>query len=406
MNEVIERLKTVMTFHGGWVVLFCAAGLTAIGIMAIQTTDLATGSEYHAIQMKWIPLALAGMVLMLIPRPARIAEFVVPLAVMGLVLLLGLVLPFTPEWIAPTRNGARGWYNLRFMMFQPAEVVKIVYVLTLAWYLRRREDHRTLMGLWWPVVITALPMMLLLIQPDMGSALLFPPALMAMLIAAGARLRHVAMFLGVGVFAIVFTIATVIWAPKVPETYMKPHQVARLKSMVAKILGDDRYDKSSGYQQGKSKDLIGAGGMLGRGVDESAAMLKHNRLPEQHNDMIFAVIVNRWGFAGGAVVVGLYALMFLGILSIGGATKEPFARLATVGIAACLFAQVFINVGMCIGLSPITGLTLPFISYGGSSLLTSFMIVGLMMNFASDKTRIIGKTNFDYTEHEPSIRYP
>jgi rod shape determining protein RodA len=403
---VIDRLKTVLTFHGGWVVFFCAAALTAIGIMAIQTTDRATGSEYHTIQIKWIPLAMIGLALMVLPKPARVAELARPMAVIGFLLLLGLVLPFTPEWIAPTRNGARGWYNLRFMMFQPAEVVKIAYVLMLAWYLRRREDHRTLKGLGWPIVITIMPMGLLLMQPDMGSALLFPPALMAMLIAAGARLRHVFTFLGVGLAAVVFTIGTVIWAPEVTALFMKPHQVARLKSMVSNVQGDDRFAKSSGYQQAKSKDLIGAGGVLGRGMDESAVMLKHNRLPEQHNDMIFAVIVNRWGLLGGGVVVGLYTLMFLGILAIGGATKDPFARLATVGIAACLFAQVFINVGMCIGLSPITGLTLPFISYGGSSLLTSFMIVGLMMNFASDKTRIIGKTNFDYREHEPSFRYP
>jgi rod shape determining protein RodA len=395
-----------MTFHGGWVVFLCAVALTAIGIMAIQTTDMATGSSYGAIQTKWIPLALLGMALVLVPRPARIAEMAVPLAVVGLVLLLGLVLPFTPESIAPTRNGARAWYNLKFMMFQPAELVKISYVLMVAWYLQRREDQRTISGLWWPVVITLVPMFLLLIQPDMGSALLFPPALLAMLIAAGARLRHVMTFVGLAVFAVVFTVATVMWAPAVPETFMKPHQIKRIQAMISRWQGDSRDSKGSGYQQEKSMDLIGAGGSFGMGMQESAAILKHNRLPEQHNDMIFAVIVNRWGLVGGSLVVGLYTLMCLGILAIGGATKDPFARVATVGIAAYLFAQVFINVGMCIGLMPITGLTLPFISYGGSSLLTSFMIVGLMLNFASNKTRIIGKTNFDYTNHEPSTRNP
>ncbi len=395
-----------MTPHGGWVVFLCAAALTAIGIMAIQTTDMAAGSAYGAIQMKWIPLALGGMALVLVPKPSRIAEFAVPMAAVGLILLLGLVLPFTPESIAPTRNGARAWYNLRFMMFQPAELAKISYVLMVAWYLRRREDQRTIAGLWWPMVITLAPMLLLLIQPDLGSALLFPPALLAILIASGTRLRYIFAFLGIGLFAVVFTVVTVFYAQDVAKTFLKPHQIDRIVSMVSRVMGDNRYSKGSGYQQEKSMDLIGAGGVWGMGAQESAAMLKHNRLPEQHNDMIFAVICNRWGLVGGSVVVGLYTLLCLGMLAIGGGTKDPFARVATVGIAAYLFAQVFINVGMCIGLMPITGLTLPFISYGGSSLLTSFIIVGLMMNFASDKTRIIGKTNFDYTQNEPSIRNP
>jgi cell division protein FtsW (lipid II flippase) len=246
---------------------------------------------------------------------------------------------------------------------------------------------------------------LLLLQPDMGSALLFPPALLAMLIAAGARLRHIFTFIGIGICAVGFTVATVIWAPGVTSLFMKPHQVARIKAMVSQVQGDDRYVKSIGYQQAKSMDLIGAGGMWGYGLEQSSAVLKHNRLPEQHNDMIFAVIVNRWGLVGAGVVVGLFTTMFMAILAIGAGTRDPFIRLSTVGIASYLFAQVAINVGMCIGLMPITGLTLPFISYGGSSLLTSFMIVGLMMNFASDKTRIMGVTNFDYTKHEPNTRY-
>ena len=172
---------------------------------------------------------------------------------------------------------------------------------------------------------------------------------------------------------------------------MRPHQIRRITSMVdpSDIHGDT-------FQRTKAMNLVGAGKIFGNGYERSETLIRYNKLPEDHNDMIFAVIVNRWGLVGGLTTLGLYLLLVLTLVVVAGRSKDPFVRLATVGFAGMLFIQAAINIAVTIGLLPITGINLPFISYGGSSLVTTVAMVGLVVNFASRRTLWLSRPSFEY----------
>ncbi|MDP6152926.1 MAG: FtsW/RodA/SpoVE family cell cycle protein, partial [Phycisphaeraceae bacterium] len=140
----------------------------------------------------------------------------------------------------------------------------------------------------------------------------------------------------------------------------------------------------------------GGGGITGNPPSHARNLLHYNHLPERHNDMIFAVIVNRWGVIGGLVVLTLYVMLLGTMLTVAARSKDPFAQLSCVGFAALIFTQVVVNIGMTLGLLPIIGITLPFLSYGGSSLLASFAMIGLTMNFASRPTAPLVRPSFEF----------
>lgn len=394
MNVLADRLRAIATPTPAWLSLIAAIALSVIGLLAIQTAETDSGTRYAADQSVWLVVALAAMFACFLVSPRTIVAIATPAFVVSILLLVLLILPFAPSWLVTPRNGARCWINLHYMSFQPGEFAKIFFVLTIAKYLRFRENYRTLGGLFAPFAIMFVPMALILKQPDLGMTLLFLPALFAILIAAGAKKRHMAALLGIAVVAIVVNIALIYTLPHHP--FLKPHQVNRIKAMISQLSGDKRYAMDIGYQQDKSMTLIGSGGVTGYGAERSATIVHFNRLPEDHNDMIFAVIVNRWGLLGGFTVLGLYLMLFLGMLLVAARTKEPFARLVCVGFLGILFCQTLINVGMTIGLMPITGLTLPFVSYGGSSLVTTFLIMGLIANFAAQPRALITRPSFEF----------
>jgi cell division protein FtsW (lipid II flippase) len=275
-----------------------------------------------------------------------------------------------PQEIVRPRNGARRWINVG-IDFQPSELAKVAWVLFLALYLRGRTSHRRLLGLSVPFLITLVPMGLILVEPDLGTALLFVPALLAMLVAAGSRLRHLALIVALGLVA-------------APLTYpvLAPHQKDRIKAMVAQVRGDPTYERDIGFQGAAAMNLVGAGGVAGAGRDEAAKLIHYNRLPEEHNDMIFAVVACRWGAMGAMFVWALFGTFCLGGLAVAGLSRDAFGRLVAVGLVTLIFVQMMINTGMTIGLLPITGITLPFVSSGGSSMVAAWIMVGLLMSVA------------------------
>ena len=238
-----------------------------------------------------------------------------------------------------------------------------------------------------PLGLTFLPMALILIEPDLGSALLFLPTLFAMLIAAGAKLRHLAL-------------VTVLGLSLAPAMYplLKDHQVNRIKALVAQVSGDTQYENGIGYQGARAMTLAGAGQLVGVGKNHAAALVEFNRLPEDHNDMIFAVIACRWGMLGAIATWGAFLVLAAGGLLVAAQNKDPFARLVPIGIIAILLSQMTINTGMTIGLMPITGMTLPFVSYGGSSVVTAWIMVGLLLNIGMRRPRYLAREAFDFDE--------
>jgi len=390
--QILDQLRHMARPNPAWVALAAALVLTWVGIAAIDTV----APEYAMVQSKrWLPVALVAMLVTLVPHPRWLGHMAYPAMAVALALLVFIILPFAPRSLVPVINGSTAWINLGFMNFQPSEMAKVALILSTAWFLRYRDNHRSLTGLLVPFVIMAVPLLLILKEPDLGSALLLPPALFAILIAAGAKLRHMGAILGIGLLAIGVNIAIVLWAPPSLQV-LKPHQRVRIESMYYQIIDDSRMDKDAGYQQKVAVRLVSAGGVAGYGKERAATVIDYNDLPFDHNDMIFPVIVCRWGLAGALGVIGLYVLLVSSMLAVAGRSKDPFARLSCVGFAGLIFAQATINIAMTLRLMPITGITLPFISYGGSSLLFTFIMVGLVMNFGSRRPQLLSRPSFEF----------
>jgi rod shape determining protein RodA len=316
------------------------------------------------------------------------------LHVVSLALLLYTLMPFVPErgfLGVPRVNGAKCWIDLGIFRVQPAELVKITYVLTMARYLRFRTNFRTGAGLLVPFALTLGPMVLILKQPDLGMVLSFLPILFAMLFAGGAKLRHLMIVIVLGLLA-----APMIWLcgskgtpvfENLPEI-VKPYQRQRVYSM---FRDDPKNQREFGYQQHGALTAIGSGGLLGKpwGRLEVAP-----RVPESQNDMIMAVVGEQFGLTGCATVLLCYALIFLAGIDIAGDSKDPFARLTATGLIAAIAATALLNLLVVLRLCPVTGITLPLVSAGGSSLLAASVAIGLLLSISARRTLILGKTNF------------
>lgn len=376
-----------------WICVGCALVLSLIGLGAI---DLASAATPHAglspIAARQGVFLLVGMVAALViaaPHSRFVGLVATPVFVVLLGLLVFLLIPVVPASIVSPRNGTRGWINLRVVDFQPAEIAKIAYVLVIAHFLRYRQEHRRFLGLVPLGIITAIPVALITLQPDLGTASLFIPSLFAMLLAAGARVRHLVLIVAIALAA----------APAV-YPLLRPHQKARIVGLIRQIQGDRTSAHGINFQSYTAQTLTGAGGLSGMDDASARALIRYNRLPEAHNDMIFAVIVDRSGFLGGIAVMVLYLLWMVGAVLTAGACRDPFGRLLVVGLTAFIAAQVVINIGMTLGLVPIIGVTLPFISYGGSSMLASWLMTGLV--FGVGVHRAVGpyRPSFEFDDDE------
>jgi cell division protein FtsW (lipid II flippase) len=374
----------------GWLCVGSALVLSLVGFLAIGAVPRPGEPDYALRHLINLAVGLVAAAIVAVPHYRWTQRLSYPLLGVVVAALLFVLIPWVPEAIVRPRNGARRWINLVVMDFQPSELAKIAYVLSLASYLRFRDNYRRLPGLLLPLALTFLPMALILVEPDLGTAMLFLPTLFAMLIAAGAKLRHLALVIALGL-----AIA--------PAMYplLRPHQKDRLKAMFAQVTGDTRYDDDIGYQRARAVTLVGAGRLWGTGRRHAGPLVSHNRLPEDHNDMVFAVICCRWGLLGGLATWGAFLAFGMGGLLIAAQSRDPFGRLVPVGIVAVLFSQVAINTGMTIGLAPITGMTLPFVSYGGSSLVSAWVMVGLLLNIAMRRARYLAPEAFDFDSETP-----
>jgi len=359
-----SRIRKV---HAGWVVIIAAFLLMMIGVEAIDTTRPDTA-------MRQLVLGGVGficaLVIAFIPQKRfRQASWV--LYVISLVLLLFLLIPGVPDVIVHPRNGARRWINFGFIDMQPSELAKVAFVFAMASHLRFKNHYRKFKGLVLALLVAIPPMFLILVEPDLGTAMLFLPALIAMLVAAGAKYRHL---LAIALLAIV--------AAGSMYPILRPHQKDRIQALIAQVQGDDRYEQTIGYQGARAMMLIGSGQSTGVGKQMASDLLRANHLPEEHNDMIFAVITLRWGFFGAIATWSLYLLFGFGGIIAAIGCKDPFPRLVAVGLTAMVLSQMIINTAMTLGLAPITGLTLPFVSAGGSSLVIAWLMAGILFGIA------------------------
>ena len=355
---IVELLRRIP-----WLVVACALALLAVGLTGIARADqLNGGPDLFDTQVRWVLFALPAMAIALaIPyrtwKPNSHLLFLASLPLLVIVLF------------AEKRNGARSWIQFSSFNIQPTEVIKLTYILVLAQYLMYRDNLNRLSGLVAPFALTLVPLALILLEPDLGSAILFVPVLFAMLFAAGARWRHLVC---VGLLGI--AVSPLFWIK------MSAEQKSRITALFSQVDHGPSPDDNRWHQH-QSKVVISSGGLWGSEFGGSASddpdALK---LFAAHTDFVFCLVGERWGFAGAAVTLLLYLIFFALGLRIAARTREPFGRLIATGLVTLWATQTIINTGMTVGLLPVIGITLPLMSYGGSSLLLTAVGVGLLLN--------------------------
>jgi rod shape determining protein RodA len=269
-------------------------------------------------------------------------------------------------------RGARRSIEVGFFNFQASELGKLLLVLALSAFVvdrtRRLHDRETTSRI---VLLALVPAILVVAQPDLGSGLVYLAIVLAVLFVAGTKWTHFAALATLGAVAVAVVLVA---APAAGLELLKPYQKDRLTAFLSPT--DD--PREEGYQINQSLTAIGSGGKTGRGDESTQTRLDF--LPEHHTDFIFSVVGEEFGFVGAALVLSLFALLIWRALRILTMSKNFYGALVAGGITAMLMFQIFVNVGMTIGIMPITGIPLPLVSYGGSSVLTTLMAIGLLQS--------------------------
>jgi rod shape determining protein RodA len=411
------KLPRVNLTRLGWGLAIPVLVLSAFGMASIHATDRSAAeavaaeqprgvapAEVNAIdalitaigpltlrQALYLVTGIALLFVVLVPGYRRIGQYtfwIYGLNILMLALLLlgkygsryGLDLPIVSE-----RRDVWRWLQVGPLSIQPSEFMKVALVLALAYYLRYRKSYRTWRGLVPPFLLTLLPMLLILKQPDLGTLLMLLPVLFVMLFVAGARLRHLVTIVLLG-------------CATVPAFYffgMEDYQRERIQVLFKQNSADESWHSDQGYQLRQGLIALGTGGLAGEGYGEGV-FVRYNLLPEEHNDFIFAVIGNQWGLVGCIIVIIAYVVIIVCGLEVAMITNDPFGRLLTVGVVVMIVVQALLNICMNLGLAPITGMTLPFVSAGGSSLWANFLALGLLVSVAQRRPMLIAHPPFEH----------
>src|SRR4051794_959284 len=351
--------------------LLAGAGLVGCSVFVLSAAtqdDVANNPPYYV----GPPAGYGGIgvLLMLVMSRfdySRLRELKLGLygAMIGLICLVFL--------IGAAARGSQRWIDLPFFKLQPSELGKVLLVLSLSAFtvdrVRRLDEWRTTCRI---MLLAAVPAMLVVAQPDLGSGMVYIVIAGAVLFVAGTPWTH---FAALGTLLVTAIVVVLVAAPATGVHVLKPYQVDRLTAFV----NPSDNPRGQGYQLNQSIIGIGAGQKTGRGA-EGATQTKLNFLPEHHTDFIFSVVGEAYGFLGCALILSLYALLIWRGLRILTMAKNLYGALIAGGITAMLMFQVFVNVGMTIGIMPITGVPLPLMSYGGSSVLVTFLALGLLQS--------------------------
>jgi len=354
-----------------WALLLAVAALVAYGLWAVSgitKNDIAGDSNYYVVrQAAFALLGLAGMVAMTLLEPAFWRKHA--RLVYGVLIA---VLVIAPVFGAEVRN-TRRWIDIGPFRFQPSEFGKLLLVLFLAAFLAERgkriaERETTLTA----TGLALLPVVLVFLQPDFGTAIVYVAVLGATLFVAGTRWSQIAVLLGLGAFAAAF----VLWlGPAINVNVLKDYQRERIVGFT----NPSKDPSGSTWNINQSITAVGAGGVDGRGPN-GATQTNYNYLPEHATDFAFASLAEQRGFLGATILLLLYLLVIWRAIKVITLARDAFAAIAAGGIAFMLLIQIFINVGMTIGMAPITGIPLPFVSVGGSSMVANLLAIGVLQS--------------------------
>lgn len=350
--------KVPLTILGACVLISIA------GLCGLHRADQLYGpSRLFERQLIWIGLAWPLMLLATSISYRRLKHLSPWFYLICLVLLVVVL-------FMPAVNGSRRWIPLGLFDFQPSEPARLSCILALAHYLMHRESQRTARGLLIPFAMTVFPLLLILREPDLGTAMLFLPILFAMVYAAGARTTHLLVAIGLGI-----CVLPLMWQQ------MSAEQRSRVVTVFSQTDGG-LAPTGDGFHLHQSKQVLALGGVWGSIMEDEPIIEDSSAytLPASRTDFILCLIGERYGVPGCLLMLSLYGVIVWQGLKIAQRTREPFGRLVATGIVTMLATQVLINSGMIVGLMPITGITLPMCSYGGSSLVSTCLAMGLLMN--------------------------
>lgn len=375
--KIIPVLKKI-----DWILVLSILPLLAAGLVAMKSLSPieGVGDYFFWRQLVWILLGLTAFFWLSATdlRWLRSSAVLVALYLLVNISLLALIV------VSREVRGASSWFELGLFSLEPVEPLKIVLILVLAKYFSRRHieianvKHIFVSGFY-----ALLPAGLVFLQPDLGSALVIVILWLAMILASGVSKKHFFILLLIAAAVLSF-----LWF-----FAMEPYQKSRIYSFVDPYLDP----KGAGYHTIQTTIAVGAGGLWGRGIG-FGSQSRLEFLPEHETDFIFAAYAEEWGFVGAILLMLFFAVIIWRISRTGARAPGNFERLYAVGFGALLISQFFIHVGMNVGLLPITGLPLPFMSYGGSSLITFFAALGILMSFKIWSSFLAGASGDDEKE--------
>ena len=349
-----------------WILLLLLLLLSAVSVVNLYSATYPIrnmgGAQVFDRQIYWFLTGFAVFMFMTTFNYHLLERFAFPIYFISIGLLV-LVL-----FVGRVSSGSQRWLTLGFISFQPSELTKLAIVTVLAKFFSEHEGGRAyrLRDLWQPFLLVGIPAGLILKEPDLGTAILLSAIGLSIVLFVKVHWKSLLIFIGTALAA-----APLIWVRL--ETYQR----ARILTFVSP--GMDTL--GSGYHINQSKIAIGSGLFRGKGFLKGTQTRLHF-LPEQHTDFIFSVLAEEWGFAGSALLFLLYIFLILWGLNIAKNSKDRFGAIFSIGIVAIIFWQVVINIGMVTGLLPVVGIPLLFLSYGGSSLVSTMAAMGLLMNIS------------------------
>ncbi len=374
----------VRIFRLDFLLLAATLGLIGFSLVTLDSATAAATSSPHYFMTRQGIYAVVGLVLMIALASIDYSRFR-ELRTGFYVAMMGLILMVLA--LGGATRGSRRWIEIPFFRFQPSELGKVLLVLALSAFvldrLRYVNDRQTTSRI---MLLALAPTLLVMAQPDLGTGIIYVTITLALLFVAGTKWTHFAALAGLAAAAAVIVLVI---APAVGSPVLKGYQKDRLTAFLHK---DDADPASQGYQLNQAQTAIGSGRKTGRGA-ERASQTKLGFLPESHTDFIFAVVGERFGFVGAAIVLSLYALLIWRAIRILTIAKNLYGALLAAGIGAMLMTQVFVNVGGNVGIMPITGIPLPLMSYGGSSVIVTLIALGILQSvYVQAREAAAGKT--------------
>ena len=348
-----------------WPLIVAAAGLMIVGTLFIYSAAYHDSGNYEDKQVFWVGACM--ILLFFIP----VLGYRTFLSVSYLFYIFSIAMLVAVLLFGKARLGAKRWFVVGPIVIQPSEFAKLATILALANFLGANSPiERKFRTVFIALLMVLVPFLLIAKQPDLGSAIIFLPLGAILLFLWGIPYR-VFMIAGISLLAA----APLAWE------FLKEYQRKR----ILVFLNPNLDPLGAGYTAVQSKIAVGSGGLFGKGY-MAGTQSQLQFVPEHHTDFIFCVIGEEWGYAGAVLVLSLYALLFRSAFQVMEGTTDIKAKLLIAGLASILFTQVFINIGMSFGLMPITGITLPFISYGGSSLLATTLGLGLILSIYKERS--------------------